>query len=49
MPEEDQKTNTMAAKVLGGFLLSNYVLDGKRLWIVTHCGQETTLMLPEEY
>lgn len=49
MDEHDQQVNEDAAKN-GGRVLSEYHIDGERIWLITdHGHQYTTFLLPSEY
>ena len=49
LDEEDRQTND-AAVVEGDRLLSAYVIDGQKLWIITEADRAvTTFLLPSEY
>lgn len=49
MDAEDCRTNTAALKY-GSRLMSAYIIDGQKIWVITESDRSvTTLLLPDEY
>ena len=49
LDEEDKQTNNLAVK-RGSRILSSYLFDTVKLWVITEADRSvTTILLPEEY